>query len=420
MRLRVLAIVAMACLGVGREAAARTSTVVGGLTSASYLFTGEQNQNVFHQGAVHDAHFRAGGLVGVHRERPWYELRAGLFAGALIAAAAEGFRMPVAALDSAFAWRASRTLGVAASLTGTIEPLTSSRLRSTSVATTVGKPAILYNPTIEVELQLTARDRAALIARANAMYLLSDHLEVHGDDLAAATGVEAELFYGRSLGVGRTLEGRLIGRLMGAKARTNPPMTGVVGALAGYTYERHRLRVHAAAGLSRVLGFNDSHLFAVEPLLDSELAYETTRLDRLTVGASWAVRENSYIGGLPSRFVTLRGGFTQTPSERKLRGAAELSYEINKYGVSRVFRGERDADTMHTFRARGRLFHRLGGGFQLFADAEVAFGLVSLAQPTACAPAQCADRGFLFRGLAGLAYVLSERPRDEALLAEVW
>jgi hypothetical protein len=417
MRLSIACLVLLLSSGPAR---ARTSTVVGGLSSASYLFTGAQNENIFHQGATHDAHFRLGGLLGVEHARPWYEARAGLFAGALLAAVAEGFRMPVASLDAAAQWRASRSVTLSAALLGTIEPLTSNRLRSTTVTTTVGKPALLYNPSVELELQLGPKDRASLTARANAMYLLSDHLEVHGDDLAAATGVEAELFYGRSLGVGKTLEAHALGRLMGAKARTNPPVTFLLGALAGYTYEHHRLRLHAAAGLARVLGLPDSHLFAIEPLVDVELGYATTRQNRLTLNASWLVRENAYIGGLPSRFVAVRGALTQAPSERRLRLAAELGYELNRYGVARVTKGVRDADTMHTVRGRGRLFFRLVGALRLFAEAEAAFGAVSLAQPTACAPNRCADRGLLVRALAGIAVLLSERPRDEALLTEVW
>lgn len=397
----------------------RTSTVYGGLSSAAYLFTGAQNENIFHQGAAHDAHFRIGGLLGAEHARPWYEARAGLFAGALLAAVAEGFRMPVAALDSAAVLRATRRVTLSASLSGTIEPLTSSRLRSTTVTSTVGKPAILYNPAIELELSFSPRSRASLTARANAMYLLSDHLEVHGDDLAAATGVEAELYFEHSLGTGKLIEAHALGRLMGAKARTNPPLTFLLGGLVGGVYEHHRLRVHAAAGVARVVGLPSSHLWPIEPLVDLELAYASRR-DRLSLGAAWLVRENAYIGGLPSRFVALRGGYTQAPSERRLRTVAELSYELNRYGVARITKGERDADTMHTLRARGRAYLRVLGALRLFAEAEAAAGFVNLAQPTACAPNRCAEKGLLFRALFGVALLLSERPRDEALLTEVW
>ena len=221
-------------------------------------------------------------------------------------------------------------------------------------------------------------------------------------------GAYLELGYQYSMNRSHAVRALVVGRLMRATTPADDPLTGLVGATVGYTYRLRQLfTLEARLGAGRAFNLPASYLLPVEPLARVEAAW-TRRLDRFTVGASYGISEYVYLAGLPMRVIRANARYTRAPSWRRLRGVAEVSYEYNRFahGTKTIIE-----NSQHTVGLRGRLYFSLSGGWRLVGGAAGRVGFLDQGHP---------DLGYYAPALVGIAYLHMRRPRDEALLGDVW
>jgi hypothetical protein len=424
-----------------RSAHARDTLVLGGSTSSAYV----HSQGVLLEDERHDAHFKVGGLLGYQLQRPSLDLTTSLFAGGQISTVSDNLRQPVAHLNVENEWRAARGLDLAAGVTAELEPLSvEGHIPGVGGGTVVpderlaGAPSLALTPELEASLDLSQLLRLETGLGADTLVLFKDPAELDADTVTSAYGVQFHTGLETAVSRLHRLHVRVLGRLMGANTENPdyPPTTGLAGGMVGYGYTIRDgwLATRLLAGVARVLNYDDSHLWVVEPLVNLEVSLNPRHNDAFTLTYRMRPQENRYYVGLPERVMEAQLGWTRAPTHRPWYARVELAYEHSHYGLTTFNDGApsvlpgveavRDTETLHVFRVRSRLTWRLARSWRLFGAAELAVGARTLHYTPPVTPGlpppDPETSGLFVRSLVGLAYIHAERPRDERLLREVW
>jgi hypothetical protein len=407
--------------------------VVGGAASSGYSHSSGvlaedpicQTDPTLADCAKNDLRFRAGGLLAYRRRSPGAVLNAALYAGALFALRNEAYRKPLGTLNLSYRRELSRSQEFGTRLGLTLEPLSAERARGTQVVAK-GNEVLVAEPEAELETGLGPRRRLLTAAGARGVFLLTDEQELGMDEVAIALGIHARAELEHALDAVQGVQVRAMGRFMQArtKRRGLPAATGLVGGLAGYRYHRGDwLNLRALVGAGRVINMSsDSHLWPVVPLIDVEAALDT-RLDRFFAAVAWGVEENAYYVGLPVQTLAVRLGWSRYPSGRRWYALTELSYEFARSGEYVDLDQTPPVTTLtrvltHSVQLRGRLTYQLGGGFRIFGEIAGTYGRED--PPIQVAGQPDLHAGLVISAMAGVAFVLLDRPEHERLLSDVW
>lgn len=421
---------------------ARDTLVLGGSASSAYV----HSKGILLEDENHDAHFKVGGLLGYQVQRASLDLTTSLFAGGQISTVSDNLRQPVAHFNVEQEWRAARRLDLAAGLTAELEPLSveghippGSRgtVGTVDAGTLAGAPSLALYPEVEGSYDVSRFLRLNTGLNADSLLLFKDPKDLDEDTVTRSYGVQ--LHTGLETAVSRLhrLHARALGRLMGASTENPdyPPVTGLVGGMVGYGYTIRDgwLAARLLAGVGRVFNYDRTHFWPVEPLVDLEVSLNPRHNDALTLTYRMRPQENRYYVGLPERVMEAQLGWTRAPTHRSWYARVELAYEHSHYALTTFNDGAptvlpgveaiRDTETLHVVRLRSRLTWRLTRSWRVFGAAELAVGARSLhyTPPTTIPPQPDPETSGLFvRTLVGLAYLHSQRPRDERLLREVW
>jgi hypothetical protein len=397
---------------------ARSTTLVGGVTSAAYVYSGNQHESIFYEGANHDARFQLAGLLGYEHTRAQYDFAVGLFAGALVSARSDNFRTVLVRMNAIERWRATRTVELGGSFGLDLEPLSTSQITAAGSTQSIGRQTLWLRPAIDADFTLGRNDRLTVALRGQLFYLLVDLDTLQDEEIDAAGSAQVHIEWEHTLWRNRSLRARTLTRVMKGRAVIDPPTTALVGGMVGATARWERLVLRGMAGIGRIVNLAPSHLWPVEPLLEADLVFNG-RVDTLGIDAAWTVRENVYVGGLPERAIRARLSWSRAPSWRRWRGMAEAVYEYTRYTAMNTAASVRRADRLQVIRLRGRVYYTVLGAWRLFGEVTTNFGWRALEQPS-CDARGCPDSGVFASTMLGLAYIAVDRPRDERLIDDVW
>ncbi len=417
--MKLTAAIVVALVITSGAASAQTVLVLGGAAAGRFVHTGDRDSSLLHEGAPSDGRFEVGGILGLSSRTRRTELRLALLVGGVIAVVADEFRKPMMRFEVEHQWHPTTHLSINSSMLAEMEPTslgTVSALRGgsakNSTVFTAGVPTLTLQPVIAAELELNRQHqligRIGLDAFAMLTGLMTGTYDNEYDDVKVAQGIQLELGYQRRLDRSHAWRGLALGRAMRAATPGGTPTTLLVGAQVGYTYRlRSQLQLDARAGVGKVLRLPEQYLWPVEPLLGLDLTW-FNRLDRISAGFSLGVREYVYLAGLPMRQLMAAVRYQRVPSWRPLRWVAELTYEYAHFGHGQ---GTISTNNQHTIGLRGRLYYTLFGGWRVVGEAATRVGFIDEGTP---------NSGYWFTGLVGVAYLHMARPRDEAVIGEVW
>jgi hypothetical protein len=415
-RLRCLVFAALA-LGPA-SAEAKDTLLVGGAASARYIYTGAQRWSFFWELADSDLRIRAGGVLFHDRQLASSRLTTAVFAGGAVSAFVDSLRMPVGALQHTQMWRVAPRLEIDVDSGITIQPSSIAQVTAAGQSAAVGRPLLLLDGAVDALYHLRRNLLDLQLAYESLIHLGDTGVDNEG--VVATGAIQAQGTWTRELSARHLLLARPLYRAMLAQTNTYSPVTGLIGAMAGWGFRsREAWRLTALVGLGRVINLPRSHLWPVEPLFAVEGSYRN-RFNIWTLGFDWRVRENTYATGLPMRVIEGRAGWQQPLSSRRWRYSADLIYQQLRIGHLALGSATRDADTLRAVRLQGMVTCRVAGGWRVFAEAGVALGQLARGNPPPCGGDEpCSPTfGFSANTLLGVAYINASRVLEERVLDE--
>ena len=418
----------LAALVIGPGPAQASSLLLyGGAASARYMYTGGQAWSLFWELADSDLRIRAGGVLFHDRQLSSSRITTALFLGGAYSVFVDSLRMPVGAVQHTEIWRLAPRLELDIDTGANIQPSSIAQVTAAGQSTAVGRPLLLLDGVADAIYQMR-RDLIDLQLGYESLIHLGD-TGVDNEGVVATGAIQLQATWNHEFNATHLLLARPLYRAMLAATNTLNPMTGLVGAMAGWGFRRREFwRLNVLAGIGRVINLPRSHLYPVEPLISIEGSYRGRR-NIWTVGGDWRVRENTYSTGLPMRVIEGRIGWQQPLSSRRWRWSAEAIFQQLRIGHLALGPPSRDADTLRAVRLQGMLTCRVSRGWRVFAEAGIGLGQMDRGNPPPCGPPPNAlpgetgdpcspSFGFSANTLIGVAYINATRVIEERVLDE--